>query len=76
MYPNIRLLRFRACHSDPEPTLRSGAATEKEGKTGEATSTRETPGPNAQGIGALDEDKSENLSPVEEHDEVEITGAF
>ena len=42
---------------------------------GEAIQTEETPGPGAQVIEALDEDKSENLSPVEEHDEVEITGA-
>lgn len=46
-----------------------------EEKIGKASQAGEAPGPVAQVIGALDEDKSETCSPIEGSYEVEITGA-
>ena len=75
MHSNACFPRFCAGRSDPEPTPRSDVAKEVGEKTSEATHAGEAPGPDAQVIGALDEDKSETSSPTDGGYEVEITGA-
>ena len=73
--PNVHSLCFYAGHSDPEPTPRSDDAKEEAEKTSGVAHVGVSPGPDAQVIGALDDDKFDTSSPVEGSDEIEITGA-
>ena len=72
---NAHSLCFRAGCSDAEQTLRSDDAKEEAGKTSDAVHAGVLPGPDAQVIGALDDDKLDTSSPAEGNDEIEITGA-
>ena len=72
---NVHSLCFHAGCSDPEPTPRSDDAKEEAEKTSDVAHAGVTPGPDAQVIGALDDDKLDTSSPAEGSDELEITSA-
>ena len=72
---NAHFLYFLTGCSDTELTPRSDDAKEEAGKTSDVAHAGVTPGPDAQVIGALDDDKLDTSSPAEGSDEVKITGA-
>ena len=72
---NAHFLYFFTGCSDTEPTPRSDDAKEEAGKTSDVAHAGVTPGPDAQVIGALDDDKLDTSSPAEGSDEIKITGA-
>ena len=72
---NAHPLCFHVGCSDAEPTPRSDDAKEEAEKASDAVHVGVIPGPDAQVIRALDDDKLDTSSPAEGSDEIEITGA-